>query len=95
MSAVPDNIWPCCYLIAQTGPGGKPITTVGAFMVRAASHADEIQIANAFAANNLTYPGWSPPHVTVNGVAGEAAVVSALTSATVTTGIGGPNYKPA
>jgi len=72
---VADDVWACCYYTATADGRGTLNSKIGAFLVRADSHAEAVRKATEFSDLACARLGLSRPFVIVNNVPGEGAVM--------------------
>ncbi len=74
MNEVPDDLYACCYMTSRRN--GKAFDmSIGAFLVRASSLEEATEKARDFSRQTCKRLGLAEPHVCVNEVSGEGAVV--------------------
>ncbi len=71
---IPSDVWPCAFLLSRL-VNGRLDHQIGAFLVRADSHAEAERLAQEFAEQLRERTGFKSSFVAVNTNSGESAAL--------------------
>ena len=72
---VPDDVWPCSYVLLGKTEKGESRLSLGCFLVQAASHVEAQAKAKDYAGQLAERLGFPAFHSMVNNVPGEGSVI--------------------